>query len=263
MRRRRVLYVVAAVSAAGLAGVFAVAIHTTRGLSLDLSGFERVSGDAPIPFAAAGERTLRTIDVASVSVALLLLAFLGVVRGRTSRAVAGAAIVALSIGSTEVLKNVLLPFPPGRPATFPSGHTTTAVALGIAFVIAAPPVLRPTAALVGTAYGAAIAFSVVMLGWHFPSDAIGAFFVCSFWGALVGLALPGTPPRPAISARGIAVALIAVGAALLAAAAVASEHAAAVHTVQSRHVLVAAGASYAGLSLAVFAVLTPLLGERA
>lgn len=242
--------------------VYAVAVHTSRGLSADGSAFERLSGNAPLPFTTAGERTLRTIDVATVAAALLLLAFLALARGRLARAFGAAAVVGLSLATAEALKH-LLPFPPGRPPTFPSGHTTIAASLGFALVLAVPPVLRPTAALVGTAYAAAIAFAVVLLGWHYPSDAIGAFFVCGFWAAAVGLCLPGATRRAAVSVRGLLVAALAIGLALLVVAAVASRHPVAVDTVRSRPAMVAAALAYGALSLLVFSTLTPLLGERA
>jgi len=265
VRTSRLLPLVAAACAVAFALTVLVFLHTQRGLSLDRSAFERVSGNAPLPFQTAGQRTLRTIDAATVAGAVLVLVFLAVARRRVARAVAAAAVVALSVGSAELLKHGL-PWlagavPAGRPPTLPSGHTAVAVSLGLALVIAVPPVLRPSAALVGAAYGAAIAFSVVLLGWHYPSDAIASFFVCGFWAAVVGLALRGTP-RLALSLRGAAVAVAAVALALAAAAALASRHPVAVATVRSRPALVAAAAAYGLLSLAVFAAVAPLVGER-
>ena len=213
---------VATACAAAFAVTFLAALHTPRGFSLDASAFKRISGNAPLPFATVGQRTLRTIDAATVAIALLALAFLALVRGRVARAVAATAVVGLSVGTAELLKHGLPHLggavPVGRPPTFPSGHTAIAVSLGLALVIAVPPVLRPTAALAGAAYGAAIAFSVVVLGWHYPSDAIGSFFICGFWAAVVALVLHGTP-RPAFSLRSGVVAVAAVAIALAVAAA--------------------------------------------
>jgi membrane-associated phospholipid phosphatase len=259
------LSLVAVAFAAAFAVTLLAALHTQRGLSLDRSAFERVSGNAPLPFRSAGQRTLRTIDAATVAATLLVLAFLALARGRVARAVAATAVVVLSVGTAELLKHGLPRLagavPAGRPPTLPSGHTAVAVSLGLALVIAVPPVLRPTAALAGAAYGAAIAFSVVVLGWHYPSDAIASFFVCGFWAAVVGLALRGTP-RLALSLRGAVVAVAAVALALAAAAALASRHPVAVAAVRSRPALVAAAAAYGLLSLAVFAMVAPLVGER-
>jgi hypothetical protein len=242
--------------------VFLVAAHTTGGRSFDRSAFERASGNAPPPYRVAGQHSLRTIDAATVALALVGLAALAIVRRRVARAVAGAFVVLVSVGSAELLKR-LLPFPPGRPPTLPSGHTAVAVSLGIALVLAVPPVLRPTAAVAGAAYGAAIGFSVVVIGWHLPSDAIASFFLCGFWASLAGLALPGTPRRPTVSVRGLGVAVVAVGAALVVAGLIASRHPGALHAVRSRPALLAAAGAYGVLSLALFTVVTPLLGERA
>jgi membrane-associated phospholipid phosphatase len=260
------LAVLAIACAAAFTLTFLIALHTARGLSIDRSAFERVSGNAPLPFRTAGQRTLRTIDGAMVAGGLIAVTFLALVRGRVARAVAAAALVALSVGSAEALKHGL-PRLDGavasdRPSTFPSGHTAVAVSLGLALVVAVPPVLRSTAALFGAAYGAAIAFSVVVLGWHYPSDAIGSFFLCGFWAAAVGIALRGAPRRPELSLRGTAVVLAAVALALAAAAALAARHPVAVASVRSRPALVAAAAAYGLLSLALFAAVTPLVGER-
>jgi membrane-associated phospholipid phosphatase len=257
-----VLWGVAAVAALLLLLTFAVSVHTAAGLRADASAFRRASGGPPSAFRAASQRTIDTIDVATVAAALVLLLFLALVRGRVARGVGAAAVVGLSLGTTEVLKHVL-PFGAGRPATFPSGHTTIAASLGVALVLAVPPLLRPTAALAGAAYAAGIAFSVVLLGWHYPSDAIGGFFVVAFWAAVVGAVLPGSTRQPALSVRGVGVAVAAVAVALFAAAVIASHHPTAVDTARSRPALVAAAAAFGILSLAVFATLTPLLGERA
>ena len=59
------------------------------------------------------------------------------------------------------------------PEAFPSGHSTAAMALALCLVLVAPRALRPLAALVGAVFALGVAFSVIALGWHFPSDAVG------------------------------------------------------------------------------------------
>jgi hypothetical protein len=196
-----------------------------------------------------------------VAAALVALAFLALLRGRLARAAVAVAIVACSVGTVEALKHGL-PAATGRPPTFPSGHTAIAVSLGLALVAAVPQGLRPVAALAGAAYGAAIAFSVVALGWHFPSDAIGSFFVCGFFGSLGALALRGSPRRPSLSFAGSVGAIGAVALALVVAAAVASRHPVAVASVRSRPAVAAAAAAFGVLSLALFVLIAPLFAER-
>lgn len=260
MTRNRLLGGFAAVSALGLALVYAVFIRTAHGASFDDRVFAYASGDAPAPYQVAGERTLRTIDVASVAAVLLALAFLAVARGQVARALVAATVAVVSPVTAEVLKHTL-PFPAGRPPTFPSGHTAIAVSLGLALVIAVPSLLRVTAALVGAAYGAAIAFAVVVRGWHYASDAAASLFICGVWVGLLGLALPGGRARPAVSARSVLLGVAAVAAALLASAAIASRHPGAVAAARSTPAIAALGVAFGLLSLALFALVTPLLGE--
>jgi hypothetical protein len=59
--------------------------------------------------------------------------------------------------------------------------------LAICLVLATPPRMRPLAAVVGTGFALSVAFSVIALGWHFPSDAVGGFLLASGW-ALVLMA---------------------------------------------------------------------------
>jgi len=259
--RERLLALVAIASAAAFVGLYVVAVRDPHGMSLDREAFARLSGNAPAPYKVAGERTLRTIDVSTIAAALVGLAFLALARRRAARALAAAMIVFVPVASAEVLKGAL-PMPAGRPSTFPSGHTAVAVSIGLALVLAVPPALRVTAALVGAAYGAAIAFAVVVLGWHYPSDAIGSFFLCGFWFAVLALPLRGAKPALSVSTKGAAVGVAVVAVALLATAAIAARHPVAVSSVRSRPAVAAAAIAFGALSLALFAILAPLVGER-
>lgn len=260
MPRKRLLTFVALASATGFVVTYVVLIRDPSGAAFDRDALASLTGNAPAPYKLAGTRTLRTIDVGTVATALLLLAFLAVVRRRVGRAVGAAVVVVAPAGTAELLKTTL-PFPAGRPPTFPSGHTAVAVSLGLGLVLAAPPVLRVTAALAGAAYGAAIAFAVVILGWHYPSDAVGSFFVCGTWFALVALSLGGSPGRPAFSGRGIVLAVPVVATALVIAGAVVARHHAAVSSIRSAPSVAALAAAYGILGLVLFAAVTPLVGE--
>lgn len=265
-RTERLLVVAAAAFAGAALAVYVVALHTSVGLHDDAELYRRASGSRLAPVKNAGERTLATIDVGSLLVGALLLGALALVRGNVGRALAAVATVAASVGSAELLKHGLphVPggLPPGREATFPSGHAAVAVSLGLALVLAAPGLLRPAAAVLGAAYAAAVGFSVVALGWHFPSDVVFSFLVCGFW-ACAAAALAGrVPRRPTVSLPGLAVAVVAVAVALAVAAAVASRHPTAVAAVRSRDSLVALAALCGGLGTVVFGLVTPLAGER-
>ena len=71
-------------------------------------------------------------------------------------------------------------------AAWPSGHSTAAMALALCAVLAAPPAWRSVVALAGGLFAIAVAYSVVLLGWHYPSDALGGFALA---GTATGLAL--------------------------------------------------------------------------
>ena len=261
------LRLLAAVGAGGFALTYAVALHTGWGLHADAALYRRVSGNPSFPVTTAGERALATIDVGTVAAVALLLAFLALARGRVARAGAAVFVVASSVASAELVKHglphVAHGLPVGRPPTFPSGHTSVAVSLGLALLIAVPRVARPVAALVGAAYAAGIAVSVVVLGWHYPSDTVGSFFLCTFWAAVAGLALRDVPSRPRLSRAGVALALGAVAVGLVIAVAIAQRHPAAVELVRSRRALLATAAALGLVSVCVFAAFTPLVDERA
>jgi membrane-associated phospholipid phosphatase len=256
----------AVVCVAGAAATFAVALHTGAGFHVDHALYRRASGFSAYPVRLAGQNALRTIDVGSVAVALVVLLAIGVARGRYARALVAVALVVVSVGSVEALKHglphVQHAVPAGRRPTWPSGHTSIAVSLGLALVLAAPPLLRPVAALAGAAYAAGIGLSVVVLGWHYPSDVAGSFFVCGAWGCLAAAALRAAARRPAVDVRGLVLALVGVAVALVAAAALAGAHPGAVEAARSSRSVVAVAVAVGFLSVALFAAFTPLVGEE-
>jgi len=71
-----------------------------------------------------------------------------------------------------------------NPASWPSGHSTAALALAFAAVLAAPPRLRPLVASLGAVFALAVGCSLLILAWHMPSDVLGGYLVATFWTAL-------------------------------------------------------------------------------
>lgn len=69
----------------------------------------------------------------------------------------------------------------------PSGHATAAMSLALCAVIASPPRVRPVVAAVMGAFTIAICYSILELGWHFPSDALAGLLVATAW-SLAGMA---------------------------------------------------------------------------
>jgi membrane-associated phospholipid phosphatase len=134
-------------------------------------------------------------DPGAVVVLGALLAAVAVLRGRPRVAAVIVLLIGITSISSQVLKTVLAyPRYEGTfagahvaPEAFPSGHSTAAMAIALSLVIAVPARLRPLAAIVGAGFALSVAFSVISLGWHFPSDAVGGFLLASGW-ALVLLA---------------------------------------------------------------------------
>jgi hypothetical protein len=58
--------------------------------------------------------------------------------------------------------------------TYPSGHTTVVTSLALSLVLVSPSRWRPWLAIAGGCISATFATGVLFVGWHRPSDALGA-----------------------------------------------------------------------------------------
>jgi membrane-associated phospholipid phosphatase len=130
-------------------------------------------------------------DLASLLVFLAIAATIGLRAGRRREVIAAVIVVCGANLTTQLLKTTLeharhkafehgieLPWP----NSFPSGHTTAAASIAVALLLVTPAAHRLAAALVGTAITASVGFSVVVLGWHYPSDVLGGLLVVGTWG---------------------------------------------------------------------------------
>ena len=111
--------------------------------------------------------------------------------GRALGAVVGANI------TTQILKDYILTRPnlgvtTGAGNSLPSGHTTVAVTLSLALIVVAPQWFRSPAAWIGWAWTSLMGVSVMMEGWHRPSDVITAALIAGAW----ALALSPIERRP-------------------------------------------------------------------
>ncbi|HEX3737030.1 MAG TPA: phosphatase PAP2 family protein, partial [Solirubrobacterales bacterium] len=152
-------------------------------------------------------------DLAALLVLLAVICALGLWWGRRREAIAAVVVVAGANLTTQLLKTTLeharhkafehgieLPWA----NSFPSGHTTAAASILAALLLVAPAVHRPTAVACGALLTAAVGISVVVLGWHYPSDVLGGLLVVGAWGfaALAFLRLRAAhdravkPPEP-------------------------------------------------------------------
>ena len=117
-------------------------------------------------------------------------------RRRLAVAVAVCAILLGANVTTQLLKPALAQPRSGLVAdgitwamsgSWPSGHSTAAMSLALCAVLAAPARLRPLVAALGGTFAAAVGYSLVTLGSHFPSDVLGGFLVAGTW-TMVALA---------------------------------------------------------------------------
>lgn len=93
--------------------------------------------------------------------------------------------------TTQLLKHVVLARPDlgiseATMPSFPSGHVTAATAAMIAIVLVTSPRFRPVVSTLGGLFAAAAGVATFMLGWHRPSDILGAYLVAGLWGLLGG-----------------------------------------------------------------------------
>lgn len=127
----------------------------------------------------------------------LALGAVAAARGRWRTSIAIAAVLLLTGLTTQTLKPLLaqprydewLGTGQISAASWPSGHATAAMTLALLAILAAPPRWRPTAAALGGAFAIAVSYSILALGWHFPSDVLGGYLVAGFWTALAAAAL--------------------------------------------------------------------------
>ena len=156
----------------------------------------------PVPFALIG----------------CALAGVALARGRPRMAGLVLALLALTSVSSQLLK-ALFAYPRADakiadahidPAAFPSGHATAAMTLAIALILVMPPRLRVPAGIVGVGIALGVSFSIVSLGWHLPSDAVGGFLLATGWALVLLAALRAAETRfPERGGRTRAVAIMA------------------------------------------------------
>jgi membrane-associated phospholipid phosphatase len=173
--------------------VWALVFHTRDGRAADIAafaGFAHLNSTPASPLADVVASLCNTGPFALFSAIIVLWAL----RSRGPRwALAAMVVLGASNVVTQVLKAVLAaprmvaPLADGagvEAASWPSGHSTAAMALALAAVLAAPPAARRLTAIAGGLFAIAVAYSVVLLGWHMPSDVLGGFAIT---GAVTGL----------------------------------------------------------------------------
>lgn len=184
----------AVVSALTIAGLARIAVDTASGQRLDqliLSGADGHQGT----LAQYAQLAVESVSTPVIAGILVLTIVLALVR-RRARILLPLGLLVLGANlTTQIIKHVLVTreaLGPGieiTPNSFPSGHTTLAATAMVALVLASGParvILAPLGALWTTAAG----IGTLVVGWHRPSDVVGAIVVAAAWTFLV-LALDG------------------------------------------------------------------------
>jgi membrane-associated phospholipid phosphatase len=196
-----------------------------------LDGFLGLKGPRLAPLL---DHVAHLADPGPYALAALLLALVALVRGRWRVALAIPMVFVATGATTEGLKRLLagprvdewLGAHQISAESWPSGHSTAAMTMALCAVLAAPPRLRPSAAALGGAFAIAVAYAILALGWHFPSDVLGGYLVAGTWVLLALAALAAlerrrpaysraeAPTRAADAVPALAVAVLAAGLAI-------------------------------------------------
>ena len=192
-RPRRALLAVAAGAVILFAVVYVLAVQTKWGQRLDATALK---GRRAVRGVHAAARLLTTIDIAAIALLGAAIVLVALLRVRPRLAIAAGTVIAGSIVTTEVLKRIVLSRPDfgivdalHSTRSFPSGHTTVAMSLGVGAMLVAPSRWRALVATLGAAFASAIGAVVVATASHRPSDPIGAALVVTAWAATVAALL--------------------------------------------------------------------------
>jgi membrane-associated phospholipid phosphatase len=181
------------------------ALVTTRlGQRLDQRAMVESMWAAPVE-ANHLKHLLDVVSVPSIAVAVGALVVVSVHRGRPELGIAAATTVVGANLTAQVLKRWL-----DRPDllglgydnSFPSGHVTVVASLAAGALIVAGRRARPAVVMVGAVAVAVTSLATVALGWHRPSDLVGAVGVVAAWAtATASWAAGRAPARPSPGER--------------------------------------------------------------
>jgi membrane-associated phospholipid phosphatase len=266
-------------AATGVVARLVPAFHTRDAAAL--RAFTQLDGRRVAPVAHAFVGSLGALPFTLVGIVLVAVAL---IRRRRRLALGVVIVLVGSTLSAEVLKPALaVPSYAAMigstripAASWPSGHSTAAMALVLCAVMVAPRRLRTVVAIAGALFAVAVAFSLLTLDWHLPSDVLGGYLLAAVWALLVLAAVRGADARAGAGAvsrarahvaralpleRGLGPVLPTVLVAVL--AAVAGLAMAAVRAgggaALGQHSLLVAGAAIAGLAAALSVGLARLL----
>lgn len=139
---------------------------------------------------------LHGIRISTIILMIGLIVLIGMVRKHVPAALTTVVALGGAIVSAEVLKRVLprRDLAPelnayvdnGNIDTYPSGHSTIAMAFALGLLVVASPRYRSAVATFGMLWAAAIPMAALAAGWHRPSDVLGGMALALMWLAAAG-----------------------------------------------------------------------------
>lgn len=201
-RSPRLTLVAATAFTVASAAVWLVAFRTATGARLDatiMSGFLGLRGPRVDRLADAVAHLADPTPFALATVAIVIVAL---VRRRPWLAAMAGVVLIGANATTQALKaltaepRLATAMVGGHVdvASWPSGHATAAMTLVLCAVVVVPSRWRALVLAVGGTFTIAVGYSVLVLGWHLPSDVLGAFCVASVW-TLLGITAATTLER--------------------------------------------------------------------
>jgi membrane-associated phospholipid phosphatase len=251
------------------AAVWVVAFRTATGAWLDATVATGFLGLRGARVDGLADAVARLADPAPLALATAAIVAVALVRRRPWLAAMALLVIVGANVTTQALK--LLTAEPRlanalvdghvAAASWPSGHATAAMTMALCAVVVVPSTWRPLALAAGGAFTIGVAYSVLVLDWHLPSDVLGAFCVATAW-TLLGIAAVmaaerrRAPERPLPIKAALtpaAAAGLAVGAGITAAALAKAD--AALAYAAANTTFVVAAATIGGVALALAAAI--------
>jgi membrane-associated phospholipid phosphatase len=137
---------------------------------------------------------LDTLSAVSLLIATATVGFIALIRRRIAVAFGAILLIAGANLTTQVFKELIIRPDLGidveRAAagnSLPSGHTTLAGSVAVAFMLVLPWGTRGIGGLLGALFAAAAGVATLSAGWHRPSDAVAAMLVVGGWACAAGL----------------------------------------------------------------------------
>lgn len=195
-RRARLLIGLSALGGVAFIGLYVVFVRMPIGQRWD---DRALLGDQLADLAARQMLTaaLHGIRISTVALMVALILAIGLIRRSVGAAALIAAAFAGAIFSAEVLKRVLprRDLAPelnayvdnGNIDTYPSGHSTIAMAFALALIIVSAPRYRPAVATFSMLWAAMIPMMALAAGWHRPSDVLGGMALALLWLGVAGV----------------------------------------------------------------------------